>query len=209
MLYKYKKVQTLTPEGAACQDAAKDAGPAILDSIKDDVSTYSPFPKSSLSERMEVEDVWNRARANTKPAGKLDGDAASAKNTIENAESQAESQAYLAANEAAATDAYDVSFPNPDMMAKGSGKPMATQALAGRRAHGVAAQAQVLARQHLPQVLAGQAQAEGSRSIRREHSMLRSRLQALHEVEQTSQVEGAGSEQVRNLRALLAQKCTH
>ena len=174
------------------------------------MSTYSPFPKSSLSERMEVEDVWNRARANTKPAGKLDGDAASAKNTIENAESQAESQAYLAANEAAATDAYDVSFPNPDMMAKGSGKPMATQALAGRLAHGVAVQAQVLAsRQHHPQALAGQAQAEGRRSTRRVHSMLRSRLQALHEVEQTSQVEGAGSEQVRSLLALLVQKCTY
>jgi hypothetical protein len=75
------------------KDAAKGAGPAILDAIKDDVSTYSPFPKSSLSERMEVQDVWDRARANTKSAGKLDGDAKETKNTVENAEAQAESQA--------------------------------------------------------------------------------------------------------------------
>ena len=190
------------------KDAAKGAGPAILDAIKDDVSTYSPFPKTSLSERMEVEDVWNRARANTKPAGKLDGDAAETKDTVENAEAQAESQAYLAANEAAAVDAYDVSFPNPDMMAKGGAKTRASQALANKGTHAAAMQGQALAaRPHKPHMLRGQEKAVGasrhraaratqalasaarSRGLpeqaqaRGAHKMLQSRVQALAEVE--------------------------
>ena len=143
------------------KDAAKGSGPAILDAIKDDVSVYSPFPKSSLSERMEVEDVWNRARAAAKSAGTLDGDAAETKKTIQNAEAQAEGQAYLAANEAAAVDAYDVSFPNPDMMAKGGRKSMATRALATTKgAHIPGMQPQALAtREHRAHVLHGQASA--------------------------------------------------
>lgn len=203
------------------KDAAKGAGPAILDSIKDDVSTFSPFPKSSLSERMEVEDVWNRARANTKSAGKLDGDAKETKDTVENAEAQAEGQAYLAANEAAAVDAYDVSFPNPDMMAKGGAKKMSAQALAisNKGSHAVAMQGQALATHpHQPHMLHGQASAVGGgrhraarasqalasserghvllgqAQARGMHKMLQSRVQALAEVEHY-EGEGVGSEQ--------------
>jgi len=202
------------------KDAAKGAGPAILDAIKDDVSTYSPFPKSSLSERMEVQDVWDRARANTKSAGKLDGDAKETKNTVENAEAQAESQAYLAANEAAAVDAYDVSFPNPDMMAKGGGKKMSAQALANKGTHAMAMQGQALAarahKRHMlrgqeravlggghrsaraPQALARRVQVHslmGQAQARGRHQMLQSRVQALAEVEE---VEGQGGSQELN-----------
>jgi len=198
------------------KDAAKGAGPAILNAIKDDVSTFSPFPKTSLSERMEVEDVWNRARANTKSAGKLDGDAAQTKDTVENAEAQAEGQAYLAANEAAAVDAYDVSFPNPDMMAKGGAKKMSAQALANKGdAHTVAMQGQALASQpHKSHLLAGQASAvggvaratqalasrgrghklSGRAQARGVHKMLQSRVQALAEVVHY-EGEGVGTEQ--------------
>lgn len=160
------------------KDAAKGSGPAILDAIKDDVSTYSPFPKTSLSERMEVQDVWDRARANTKPAGKLDGDAAETKDTVENAEAQAESQAYLAANEAAAVDSYDVSFPNPDMMAKGGGKKMPAQALANKGRHVVAMRGQALAAGTRGRALWGQARARGGHK-----AALHSRVQALAELE--------------------------
>ena len=209
------------------KDAAKGAGPAILDAIKDDVSTYSPFPKTSLSERMEVQDVWDRARANTKPAGKLDGDAGETKDTVENAEAQAESQAYLAANEAAAVDAYDVSFPNPDMMAKGGAKKMSAQALANKRTHAIALQGQELAaRPHKPHMLRGQEQAVGASrhraaraaqalargaqghalmgqaQARGGHKMLQSRVQALAQVEQF-EGEGAASQQKSAVRVAL------
>ena len=183
------------------KDAAKGSGPAILDAIKDDVSVYSPFPKSSLSERMEVEDVWNRARAAAKSAGTLDGNAAETKKTIQNAEAQAEGQAYLAANEAAAVDAYDVSFPNPDMMAKGGRKSMATRALATTKgAHIPAMQPQALAtREHRAHLLHGQASAVGygrHHSARAAQALAvgaggRARQMALAEVESRGSIMGA------------------
>jgi hypothetical protein len=82
--------------------AVKNSGPAIIQDVTDDATSFNPFPKSSLSEKMEIQDVWDKAQALAKPAGpegSLDGDAKTAKKTIENAESQADASAYLAANE--------------------------------------------------------------------------------------------------------------
>lgn len=107
------------PEGTMNEwkAAAKSSGPKVLSDITDDVTSYNPFPNQRLSEKMEIEDVWNKARALAKPAGKLDGTADENKATIDNAVAQASAAAYMAANEAAAVDSYDVSMPNPDMMA--------------------------------------------------------------------------------------------
>jgi len=110
--------------------AVAGSGKSILNEVTDDVTSFNPFPHKSLSEQMEVKAVWDKARAAAKPAGSLDQDAKTTKSSIENAEAQADSAAYLAANEAAAVDSYDLSFPNPDTMAVGKGKTMATQALA-------------------------------------------------------------------------------
>jgi hypothetical protein len=82
--------------------AVKNSGPAIIQDVTDDATSYNPFPKSSLSEKMEIQDVWDKAQALARPAGaagSLEGDAKTAKKTIENAESQADASAYLAANE--------------------------------------------------------------------------------------------------------------
>ena len=134
------------------KSAVKNSGPAIIQDVTDDATSFNPFPKSSLSEKMEIQDVWDKAQALARPAGpagSLDGDAKTAKKTIENAESQADASAYLAANEViassacilfvryltprfgaqeAAVDAYDVSIPNVDMMARG---PRGAPAVAG------------------------------------------------------------------------------
>ena len=84
------------------KSAVKNSGPAIIQDVTDDATSFNPFPKSSLSEKMEIQDVWDKAQALATPAGpegSLDGDAKTAKRTIENAESQADASAYLAANE--------------------------------------------------------------------------------------------------------------
>jgi hypothetical protein len=44
------------------KDAVKGAGPQIMEDMADDVTSYNPFPKQGLSEKMEIEDVWKKAQ---------------------------------------------------------------------------------------------------------------------------------------------------
>ena len=120
------------PEGSIEQwkQAAKGSGAKALDEITDDVTSGNPFPNQALSEKMEIQDVWNKAQALARPAGRLDGTAKENKATIANAVAQASAAAYMAANEAAAVDGYDVSMPNPDMMANKKRTAMVGQARA-------------------------------------------------------------------------------
>jgi hypothetical protein len=95
-----------------------------------------------------------------KPAGDLEGTAKHNKQTLENAEQQADAAAYLAANEAAAVDAYDVSIPNVDAMANGKKAAMVGQAKATTLHHAAAMAGRAQAapqRQH--SALVGQARA--------------------------------------------------
>ena len=163
--------------------AAKNSGPAILDSITDDATSFNPFPHQSLSEKLEIQDVWNNARKLAKPAGKLSDDPEETKKSIMNAEAQAESAAYLAANEAAAVDAYDLSMPNPDMMAKKGRSSLTGQALANKNQMHLQGQAMAMHSHH--GLLSSQALAAWRRADRmngRKNAIM-SRTQALADVD--------------------------
>jgi len=183
--------------------AVSGSGDKILSEVTDDVTSYNPFPHKSLAEQMEVRDVWNKARAMAKPAGSLDGDAASARSSIENAEAQADSAAYLAANEAAAVDSYDVSFPNPDTMAVGKRGAMSGQAMANgarlARVHQALARAPRV--QALAEVPAAPRAARGS--VRRAALRDTRHYEKAYKAEEGAARRAAREEQRALLRALL------
>jgi hypothetical protein len=95
-----------------------------------------------------------------KPAGGLEGTAKQNKESLENAGQQADAAAYLAANEAAAVDAYDVSIPNVDAMANGHKGALVGQAKAASVHHAAAmgGRAQAAPQRHRT-ALVGQAKA--------------------------------------------------